>query len=558
LLLSPNRASIIIEEKWLLCYILAMKISDEIVLLYKKIEQIYKQKELLVQEENLIEVEEIASHFSALYEKLRNTVDFKEVHLLRRFAIERNIKRRFIMEVLKPNIARTLIEDLVRSRYFPNKSIPEYKIAQAEKIIEKYNDLFLLMNDMYHGDDIKDYFNWLIAVEACEIDILLHPEDIDDAVIEAMYQITKPRIKLQGDDDLSIREKNIQLYIAIHKSLVKSDDTIISYHLLNLYYDKWLSADSDTIKIMAIHLPEIYRNIQRHLRHPYQLRILSSIKEPVVTFKILHELILSHGVAIKELLANPDMLESEAKLLVNKKYRTIRNRISKASVRAIVYIFITKALLALLLEFPYEKYVLQELNYTNLGINVLFPPLLMFLVTLTIRPLGRHNTDLIMERLHNLVYDKPEQSILCKLKTKYNKHLGYQVFYYFMYTVLYIVVFGAIIYLLNYLNFNILSGAIFLFFLTAVSFFAIRIRSTAKELNVENKSEGILVFFLNFFSLPIISAGRWMSERFKSINVFAFVMDYIIEAPFKLFVSAFEDWLGFMKEKKEEVFHGDE
>jgi len=44
---------------------------------------------------------------------------------------------------------------------------------------------------------------------------------IEDAVIEAMYQVTKQRIKLKGGDDLTIKEKNIQLYIAIHKSLVK-------------------------------------------------------------------------------------------------------------------------------------------------------------------------------------------------------------------------------------------------------------------------------------------------------------------------------------------------
>jgi hypothetical protein len=214
--------------------------------------------------------------------------------------------------------------------------------------------------------------------------------------------------------------------------------------------------------------------------------------------------------------------------------------------------------LALLLELPYEKYVINETNYTNLAINILFPPLLMFLVTLTIKPLSKNNTELILEGLHNVVYNKAEQSILCKLKTKYNKKLVYQVFYNFMYTVLYIVVFGGFIYLLKRLDFNFLSGAIFLFFLTAVSFFAIRIRATAKELRVENQKEGLLSFLLNFFSLPVISAGRWMAARFKSINVFAFVMDYIVEAPFKLFVAAFEDWLGFMKEKKEEVFHQDE
>ena len=124
-----------------------------------------------------------------------------------------------------------------------------------------------------------------------------------------------------------------------------------------------------------------------------------------------------------------------------------------------------------------------------------------------------------------------------------------------MYAVLYIVVFGGIIYGLNKLDFNLLSGAIFLFFLTAVSFFAIRIRSTARELKIEDKNEGIGSFVINFFALPIVAVGRYMSTKFRKINLFAFIMDYIIEAPFKLFVSALEDWLGFMKEKKDEVYH---
>ena len=185
-----------------------MQISKEIIELYKRLEKIYARREELNKIENKIEVEEITSHFSALYEKLRNTVDFKEVHLLRRFAIERNIKRRFIMEVLKPQVARALIEDLIRSKYLPNNTIPEYQVLEVEKTIAKYNDLFLLMNDMYHGKEIEDYFNWLISIEACEIDIILKPEDVGDAVIEAMYQTTKTRVKIKGED-LNIREKNI-------------------------------------------------------------------------------------------------------------------------------------------------------------------------------------------------------------------------------------------------------------------------------------------------------------------------------------------------------------
>lgn len=534
-----------------------MQISPEIVLLYQKIEGIYEQRHRINKEENKIEVDEMMSNLASLYEKLRNSIDFKEVHLLRRFSIERNLKRRFIVEALKPQMAKSLIEELIRAKYLLNNSIPETRIKEVEKIIEKYNKLFLLMNDLYHGDDINHYFDWLMGIEACEIDMLLHPEDIEDAVIEAMYQVTKQRIKLKGDD-LDIKAKNIQLYIAIHKSLVKSDDTIISYHLLNLYFDGWLKADDRLIKILANNLPAVYNTVQHHLHHPNQIKIFKAIKEPVVTFQILYELIINKGQEIKELLVDQELLASEAKLLINQKYSKLRNKVSKASVRAIVYIFITKVLLAVILEIPYEIYILKHINYINLGINITFPTILMFLVTLSIIPPSKENTARILENLKDLVYNDQAKSLLCELNTKYRQNIGFKIFYYTMYTMLYVLVFGGIIYVLVRFNFNVLSGGLFLLFLTAVSFFAIRIRTTAKSLLVIDKKEGIVSFFMNFFSLPIVAVGRWMARKFKKMNVFAFVMDFIIEAPFKLFISAFEDWLRFLREKKEEVYHNNE
>lgn len=538
-----------------------MKISPSIVRLYHKVDKIYKARQAVIDDENknVISVEEITSHLASLYEKLRNSVDFKEVHLLRRYSIERNLRRRFILEILKPQIALDVIEDLIRAKYLNNNEILETKIPEVEEIIAKYNNLFNVINELHEAaqlpeNKLQDYIDWLLGIEACEIDMCLNPEDVGDAVIEAMYYVTKPRVKLKGDD-LSIREKNIQLYIAIHKSIVKSDDTIISYHLFHLYFPDWRQADDQLIRMIANNLPAIYRTNEHHLRHPYQRKIYQAIKKPVVTFQVLHELILERAGGIEDLLVEPTALADAAQQLINKKYKTIRSKLSSSSVRAIIYIFITKVLFALVLELPYEMYIIKHVNYVNLGINIVFPPLLMFLVALTFVPPGKKNTEAILANLYDLVYNRSEESILCQLKSKYRRSLGYQVFYNFMYTFLYIIVFGGIVLLLKTLNFNLISGAIFLFFLTAVSFFAVRIRSTAQEFKVVNTKEGALSFFINFFSLPVVSAGRWLATKFKKINVFAFIMDYIIEAPFKMFIYAFEDWIGFMKEKREEVYH---
>lgn len=533
-----------------------MKISEEIIILYQKIKNIYEQNQRDKNEEDKIEVNEVTGHVSAFYEKLRNSIDFKEVHLLRRFAIERNLKRRLMLETLKPSMSRSLIEDMIRSKYLKNNTILENKVHTLERLISKYNKLYSILNSIYHGKERQEYFNWIVGVQACEIDSLFNPENIEDAVVEAMYEVTKTRIKFKGDD-VDIKEKDIQLYIAIHKSLVKSDDTIISHHLLNLYFPQWEKADDSIIKMLGSNFPSIFNTIQNHLRHPYQQKLFNSLKEPSITFKVLYELILEKGLSLEELLSNPELLEAEAKILLSNKYKFIRKKITASSIRAIIYIFLTKILLAIILEVPYEMYIIGNMNYINLGINIIFPPLLMFIIALTIVPPSKENTKKILENLHNLVYDKKENSILCKLKAKYRQGIGFKVFYHSLYTVLYILVFGAVIKGLQYLDFNLLSGGLFLFFLTAVSFFASRIRNTAKEYKVIQKKEGLISFLINFFSLPIISVGHWLSIRFKKINIFAFIMDFIIEAPFKMFIAAFEDWIDFMKEKKEDIYRNE-
>ena len=42
--------------------------------------------------------------------------------------------------------------------------------------------------------------------------------------------------------------------------------------------------------------------------------------------------------------------------------------------------------------------------------------------------------------------------------------------------------------------------------------------------------------------------------RFAKINIFVFVLDFIIEAPLQILIEIVEDWAGYMKERKEEVY----
>lgn len=71
---------------------------------------------------------------------------------------------------------------------------------------------------------------------------------------------------------------------------------------------------------------------------------------------------------------------------------------TKAGTKAVVYIFLTKMILMILIELPYEKLVLGEADFLALYINLVFPPIYMYLVGASIQVPGIRNTQEIVGR----------------------------------------------------------------------------------------------------------------------------------------------------------------
>src|SRR3989338_2463323 len=90
-----------------------------------------------------IKVSELISRLAFYYEKILNSVDYKEEYLLRRSSILRILKRQIIIEgplkVLKPeDISKNLLIELIRAGYLPNNKLPEIKIGELAIVIDKY------------------------------------------------------------------------------------------------------------------------------------------------------------------------------------------------------------------------------------------------------------------------------------------------------------------------------------------------------------------------------------------------------------------------------------
>ena len=116
----------------------------------------------------------------------------------------------------------------------------------------------------------------------------------------------------------------------------------------------------------------------------------------------------------------------------------------------------------------------------------------------------------------------------------------------------FVLSFGALIYALTLLHFNVVSQAVFLFFLTIVAFLSYRISLTSDMYRLGDR-QGILTPFIDFLFMPIVSVGRKFTQGISQINFVLIIFDLIIETPFKVTFAFIEQWFYFLHSKREEL-----
>jgi len=501
--------------------------------------------------EDLIKVNIMTSAVAFMYEKLRTVVDYKEEHLLRKSAILRILKRRFLEGNDYYKISENIIKELISARYLENNKIPETKIIQAAQVIEKYDLLFTGVKEQKGLKASLKLYDWILGLASVEIEEVLVPANKERVMVRFMYDEIQERSEIVSKY-MKEDEKNLQIFIAVNRSLVKSDKAMLEYLILKLWYPDWVG---DYKLFLAKFIDEIFTikgEIDKQINHRMANRILKFCRRYATMMIILREVIYQDFKNAKKLIGDIPLLESKIREVCQYKYKDTKRRLKTQIWRAIVYVFLTKMLLALVLEIPFDYYILQSFNWMAIIINITFPPLLMILIASTIRPPSEKNTQVMITGLHSILTGKIGDVKYIKEPKKRN-WFTWGLFN-IIYLITFLIPFALIIYFLDKIEFSILSIALFLVFLSIVSFFGVRIRNSARELVVLTKRDNILGEIFDFMTLPFIRFGRFLSLNFSKINIFVFILDFIIEAPLKIVLQAIEEWLAFFKEKKEDLY----
>ncbi|HBK35009.1 hypothetical protein A2239_02525 [Candidatus Uhrbacteria bacterium RIFOXYA2_FULL_40_9] len=503
-------------------------------------------------QEDTISVSDTVSVAASVYELLRNTLEYDEEHLLRRNAIRRILRRR-IGEEEEGQLASNLLRELIWARYFRNKTVPERMIGEVTIVLKKYHSLFRSL-EVKTKEGQKQY-DWLIDVLSSEIEYLLVPPQVDEALANYTYQEIRKRLVWQSKL-ISEEDQDLQLYIAVHRAILKSNMATLRYRVFSLFYPKWRQATVDDPLITEIvdNLSVVIDAVDRQITHSGGDKMFRLVRKYAIVFKVIGDIAADDPDAFHEAVMSQDkkVIEKAISRAAEVRYASFRSRLFRGVMRATLFLFFTKMLLALIVEAPYEIFVLHTTNFLPLTVNILFPPFLLSLLGFSVRIPAKKNTVSILEKVWSLLGFDEDFKITVKMRRSWAKGpLGV------IFNILYITVFLfsilVITSILRIFDFNILSILFFLLFLSLVAFFGLKLRHTKRDLVVLESAGGFFGFISDILFLPIVRTGRWIAMRAPRINIFLFFFDFIIEAPFKAAISIIESWLAFLREKKEEI-----
>lgn len=500
-----------------------------------------------------LSVSQTVSFFALVYEKIRNAVEFREDHLILRAAIERILKRRFSLNPEGKGEAENLLRELLWARYFDNGSLGGDDIQKIQAIIDRY---ILLRNLLIVGRPAEEQYylnHFLLDLITSEIEETLRPNlALKNANFTFfIYQVLRKKIKIEG---LSEEQKDAFFLVALEKVYRKSDKSYQRYHLFATFYQPLTHYSDQQLKNFAPKLPTVFKKIDDMIANPFVDNLAKFVRKQLPPFLILFEIIKDKFSEIEAILTDKNRLWVEVDLICRQKYQQLGKRISNLAIKSFIYILLTKMLFALILEFPLSLYFYKEVSYTSILINSLFPPFLMVAILAFFRVPGEDNTKKIYQRIIEIIdADRSFETQVAFMPKKPSVKKPFLIFgFTIFYSLTFIITLSLIYELLTLLNFNLISQIIFIFFVSVVTFFSYRIRQIVKELRLEEK-ESVFTPFVDFFFMPILSLGKFFSQEIARLNFFIFIFDFLIEAPFKFVFEVVEEWISFVKKRKEEI-----
>ncbi len=489
--------------------------------------------------EDALDVFSATQRVDSAYERFRNLLDPGDEDILRRKAITRFLGRHLLEMKDQDKLAAQLLKGLVRGRYIPTMTHKKYADPLG-RILLKGKRLAELIAEKDRSE--------LYKILAVEIDRTIYRREAEDAMAYFFYEDIRGRIEWL-DQNLSPEERETQLFLACHRALSGTDMSELGWHLYRTAESEWEDIPTENAyKEIAGRFGETMALIEKTIKNPATLVLMKRLQRLSVPYRILRDIMKRKDAA--DIVGDSAKLKEAIKDALDARMHKIDRQMLSRVWHSAAFLFLSKGVLALLTEVPYEM-LLGGVKYVPLLVNLFFPPVLLFIMAFSIKRPGKENLAQITDVVVGICTGKREEKPLPLHTVK--KGVFSNPFYGLFYIAVFALILVLIVRGLIYFDFSAVGGFYFIIFLGLVSFFGVRIRSVMNDVRFIVQKQRGLGTLLDFVALPIIDMGKQTALRASQINIFLFILDAIIEAPFKVLIGIVEEWLSYMRERKEDI-----
>lgn len=486
-----------------------------------------------------IHVSGVAGTLYFAYEQLRNIAEYTEQHLILRATIERFLKRHMQFNDQPRKLGFELVEELTQERYLHNNTVTQHIADRIDAYLDYYIKLQMTLHNGIHHVAKEETVRWTIQTASVTVEQLLTPSPKTEAFINFAYNHCMKAIERNDFGSASEEDFSIAVYCATQRALLKSDIATTRAHYINAH-----PASSQTIDEF-IH---VNRLIDKLFDAPLTTRLARLIGRNGAPLRIIRE-VVAQSQSSTALIHQPTKLASHVGVVADEQYGKTHSRLVKSIIRTLIFVFITKALIGLLIEIPYDYWRHGMILVTPLLVNMLFPPLYMATAMWAVKKPDQANTDALRKQIERILY-VGENEVHYSIP-KRDISAGLRFAFRLMYTLAYAASFGLVVWILWRLGFSLVHTGVFFLFFSAVSYFRFRLIQQSRELDVNYRRESIFDIIGDFFYTPFIKLGEWLSARYRRINVITVILDLMIEMPLKTTLRILQEWVRFMRDKRE-------
>lgn len=508
----------------------------------------YETETLARREKDTVHVPTVGSTISTAYEQLRNASEYAEDELLQQRAIRRYLKRvlSFHVKIATNNLASELVTELTQAEYLQNDYVTKADSKAISHLIKTHYDAYWQLAEkepsLAHRHEFQ---NWMLDVLAvrCEQVLRSHIRQLMFAHFAFTYlngRLTPA--KLQRDkENIATEDFPIVLYGAVHRSLLKSDSMTIRAALI----------DSYRIDIQDI---QKFQDFNKKIDHLLETNTTAFTTRIVgkngAALRFIYSAFFRNDTTISsDSLKTPDMLEHVLRRHIEQEYVELNKRLDKGILRSIVFLLITKSIVGLAIEVPYDFFIYGAIIWLPLIINLFFPSVFIAFSRLTLSTPNIRNTNAVINQIDSILFDDGQSRAAAIRVPKESSSIGFNI----AYSIMFLIMFAGLSYILHLLEFNIVQGIIFFVFLSTASFLSFRLSRQIHELEAVNTTQSSLSLFRDVIYMPFIYVGQKISYRYSQINIVANILDILIELPLKTILRLVRQWMSFLNAKKDEL-----